>query len=369
MNTDTPSERSTYVFFDISISDEAVGRVVVELFVDRAPQTCAHIIETLPQYEQTYFHRVIKNFMIKCGEVLNGQAKFYENGNEGVLPKELLIGDENLQYPMDQPFLLSMVKGSRGKSASQFFITTASAVHLQGKCSVFGRVVYGKSVVREIERVSTSSQGHPSKNELPKITNCGIWNEGDPVPIYNACYDTIGGDIYEEYPDDDESITIGSLLSVVHAASIIKDSGGALLKQGKYRDAYFKYRKSLRYVMEYIPDIYQDPECFKNFTELKKKLYLNLALVMLKLGDYQMSFDYGTYLLDMELFPQEKAKTLYRMGCASFEQKKYEDALKLFKSASELTSDASIERDVQKVESVLKKKKSAEKAKFSRMFG
>lgn len=369
--TDISNEGVDFAFFDISVGDRPLGRIVVQLFINEAPKTCLHFKQSLPQYENTFFHRIIKNFMIQGGDVINGKVEEYDKGKAGINTSQEghYIDDENLNYPLDQPFLLCMANNGPNTNLYQFFITTASAAHLQGKNTVFGVVKHGKSVVREIERVSTSDRNLPAESELPIITRCGPWKRSDEVPIFNACYDTIGGDVYEEYPDDDETITKGSLDSALQAATIIKDSGGLLFKKGDYTNALLKYKKSLRYVMEYIPDIDQEPELFKKFIELKKKIYLNLALVTLKQGEYKKSCEYGTFLLDMTLTTPEKAKTLYRMGCANIEMKKYEEARSFLKSANDLATDPSIERDLKRVENLLNKKKEAERAKYLKMFG
>lgn len=369
--TELPNDKDDFIFFDISIGGRQIGRIVAQLFIDEAPKTCQHFKQSLPKYENTYFHRIVKNFMIQGGDIVNGRVEDYDKGKAGIvsLQEDQYIDDENLQHSMEQPFLLCMANSGPNTSCYQFFITTASATHLQGKNTVFGVVRHGKSVVREIERVSISSNSLPAESEIPVIAKVGPWSTSDAVPIFNACYDTIGGDVYEEYPDDDETITKGSLDSALQAATIIKDSGGLLLKKGDYANALFKYKKSLRYVMEYIPDIDQEPEFFGKFTDMKKKLYLNLALTTLKKGDYKKSCEYGTFLLDMSLTKPEKAKTLYRMGCANIEMKKYGVALSLLKSANELITDPSIERDLKRVESLLIKKKDAERAKYLKMFG
>ncbi|WPK27428.1 hypothetical protein PUMCH_004815 [Australozyma saopauloensis] len=358
-----------FIFFDIAICERQIGRIVAQLFVKDAPNTCRHIEQSLPKYENTFFHKVLKNFVIHGGDVVNGKVLLYKEGKAGDISSNVsdnVVPDENLTATMDEPFLLC---SASSRSSSQFFITTSSASHLQGKHTVFGKVIHGKSVVREIERVATTASGVPSETELPIIRDAGVWHQGDPVPIYNACYNQIGGDIYEEYPDDDETIVKGLLDSAYGAATIIKDSGGALFKTGDHTNALLKYKKALRYVMEYIPDEDQEPEFYGKFVELKKKIYLNLALVTLKLKDYSKSYDYGSFLLDMDLTNSEKAKTLYRMGSARFEQKKYDEAIVHYKEASTLVSDPSIVRDLEKAETMLKKKKDAEKAKYSKMFG
>ena len=62
---------------------------------------------------------------------------------------------------------------------------------MAGKYSVFGHVIHGKSIIREIERVKTNKDDVPESNVV--IDQCGVWTDDMPVPIFNASYDTIGG--------------------------------------------------------------------------------------------------------------------------------------------------------------------------------
>lgn len=357
-------------FIDIEITRKQIGRIVLELFETKAPKACENFCKLGPKYEGTYFHRVIKNFMIQGGDIVYAQASQY-NDNQvgaGLHPDGIVFEDENLDHDMESSFLLCMANSGENSNGSQFFITTSASPHLKGKHTVFGQVKHGKSVVREIERVSTTAENVPLESELPVIVKFGEWFEGDPIPIFNACYDQISGDIYEEYPDDDEHIQKDSSKSVLEASLIIKNSGAALLKKGEYKNAFLKFKKCLRYVMEYIPDEDQEPEYFKEFADLKKKLYLNLSLSCLKLKDYVKCVDYCTFLLDMELTEQERAKTLFRLGQAMIAAKKYKEAVTILEQAREAMKDLAIEKELARAESLLQKQKDAEKAKYAKFF-
>lgn len=356
-------------YLDVSIGDNKCGRIVVELYENKAPLASANFLSTLAKLKDTYFHRVIKNFMIQGGDLEYGQKLRYNDEKVGTGRPAESFKDENLSEKIDGPFKLCMANSGPNTNGTQFFITTCPAPHLDGKHTVFGRVLHGKSVVREIERVQTSATNVPVQSELPVITDAGEWTEGDEVPIYNACYDPIGGDIFEEYPDDDENIDKESSKSVYDAATIIKNSGGELFKKGEVSKALFKYKKSLRYVMEYIPDEDQDPEYYAKYSEIKKKLYLNLSLVCLKLGDLAKCVDYCTYLLDMKLEDTEKAKTLYRMGSALITLKKYSEAITFLRRAKEVLSDAGIEKELTRAEELLEEEKKRERAKYAKFFG
>ena len=356
------------VYLDVSIGATPCGRIVLSLDHEKAPLACEHFCSNLPRYTDTYFHRVIKNFVIQGGDVVFGHKDQYGDASVGT-GKEDFFPDENLQAPLDKPFQLCMANSGPNTNSTQFFISTYPTPHLQGKHTVFGRVIHGKSVVRAIERVKTNAANVPTKEELPVITETGTWRDGDAVPIFNACYDTVGGDIYEEYPDDDEHIDKDSSGSVYDAACAIKNSGAALFKRGEFQNAMFKYTKALRYVMEYIPDEDQEPDFHAKYSELKKKLYLNVLLVALKLGDNVKCVDYGSYLLEMTLTPQEKAKVYYRMGCAYLAQRKYKKAISSLEKARALASDVGIEHELKKAKELQDAQIQKEKAKYAKFFG
>ncbi|KAK3736020.1 hypothetical protein RRG08_009088 [Elysia crispata] len=165
-------------FFDISIGEQQVGRIVFELFSDVCPKTCENFRalctgelgtseksgNTL-HYKGALFHRVVKDFVIQGGDF----TKFDGTGGEsiygGVFP------DENLQMKHDKEFLLSMANRGKDTNGSQFFITTKSAPHLDGIHVVFGQVLSGQDVVRAIETLAVDSKSRPTTDV--KISNCG----------------------------------------------------------------------------------------------------------------------------------------------------------------------------------------------------
>lgn len=337
------------VYLDIAVGEKNVGRIVAELYLNRAPTTVDAFLENLHTYKGHHFDRAIKNFMIQC-----------DNGN---LNNESELEKENEDDKFDQPFLLALA----GNSVSQFFITTSKSQHLQGKHTCFGRVIRGKSIIREIENVKTGKEYNPV--ESVKIIGCGTWEVGDPVPIYNACYEEVAGDVFEEYPDDDSHIDKESSASVYRAATAIKNAGGEIFKRGDPQNAFFKYRKALRYVMEYFPDPDEEPDYFAKYTELKKKVYLNMSLATLKLEQYPKCLDYCEYLLAMVLTQQEKAKTFFRKGSASLELRKFEDAITSLKEAQRWApEDKAITTKLARAEELLTARKKAERDKYAKMF-
>jgi cyclophilin family peptidyl-prolyl cis-trans isomerase len=373
-----------FVYFDVSIGQSKVGRIVFQLFSDLAPLATENfinlchgtVINDRPLgYKNTVFHRVIKNFIIQGGDVDSvysqetypceklGQASI------STINHHQLFKDENLTEPLDDSFKLCMANDSQPDSnGSQFFITTLAQPHLTGKHTVFGTVVHGKSVVREIEKSSTRKDNVPETPVI--ITDCGDWNIDMPVPIFNASYDQRGGDIFEEYPDDDSHIDKESSESVYHASVKIKESGTLLFKAGDKQSALFKYRKCLRYVMEYFPDQDDEPQWFEKYQALKKSLYLNLSLVSLQLSQFQRAVDYATYLLEMDtISSQEKAKAHFRKGSGLVQLRKYKPALVELKSAQSLVpDDVAIQRELTRCEELLLQQKNLEKKKYAKFF-
>ncbi|ODQ77627.1 hypothetical protein BABINDRAFT_40969 [Babjeviella inositovora NRRL Y-12698] len=389
------------VFLDIQIGDLPLGRVVIELFEQLAPNTVANfqhicrgdhtsLVSGGPlTYKNTYFHRVIKNFMCQGGDVnladlreVTTQEQYLENkyagmGGESVFRSGENFESENLTQAIDRSFLVAMANdGDVNHNKSQFFITTYPAPHLTGKHTVFGQVCHGKSVVRDMERVRTFQTNLPNWEERVVITDCGDWREGDALPVYNCSNLTLAGDIYEEYPDDDETINPDSSESVYQAAEIIKEAGTQLFKQKQTQQAFFKYKKALRYVNEFIPGEDQ-PEWNAKYLVMKKKLYLNLSLVCTQLQDYQTAYDYATLLIELNheypailtTTPAELAKAYFRGGAAQVKLGKVEDAVKSLRKANELLpGDALIEREYQNAEALVTNKKNKEKQKYAKFF-
>lgn len=370
-------------FLDIEIDGVPTGRIVVDLYQAAAPLATKNFINLLPDYKNVIFHRVLKNFVIQLGDIdfgrkgkvnaeklgTGGSCKLdnteKSENTDGESPR--FFDDENLD-PLDKPFILCMANNGPNQNGSQFFITTFPQPHLSGKHTVFGNVVGGKSVVREIERVDTNKQNVPLREVV--IVDCGIWTSDMPVPVYNASYDPRGGDIYEEYPDDDTNIDKESSESVFKALEKIKESGTLLFKAGEKKAALLKWIKCLRYVMEYFPDQDQEPEWYAKYMDIKKKLYLNMSLVCLQLKNYEKAVDYSSYLLDIQgTTTQEKAKAYFRMGSAQIERRKYKDAQRCLLEAKKLVDDKGVEKELERANAMLEKLKQNEREKYSKFFG
>lgn len=371
-------------YVDIAQGDEPLGRVVLDLEADKAPLAVENFLNLIDtkSLKDTVFHRVIKNFVIQGGDVT---YKYSADNYPGSVGKGLVLtlnggkpfADENVDEPLDKAFKLCMANdGLKDANGSQFFITTYPQPHLTGKHTVFGRVTQGKSVVRAVEKSETGGRAsdHPDVPEVPVIiTDCGRFGEEAgvvDVPIFNACYDPIGGDIYEEYPDDDETIEETSELAY-KAASIIKELGTLLFKEGRKRDAMLKWQKAVRYCQQYDPDPDDEPDWFAKIRALKLLCYLNLLLVCLQLKNYPRAIDYATFILEMDnATPQNKAKALFRRGTAEIETRKYDQAVADLEQALTLVpNDSAILRELQRAQQAIVQSKNSEKQRYAKFFG
>lgn len=166
------------VFMDISIGGMPSGRIVFELFNEVAPKTAENFRALCTgemgigkntgkplTYKGMVFHRVVKDFMIQGGDFTNA------NGTGGESIYGGTFEDETFELKHDRPLLLSMANRGKDTNGSQFFITTQPAPHLDNVHVVFGSVVGGAALVRQLEALSVDRNARPLQDVL--VVNCG----------------------------------------------------------------------------------------------------------------------------------------------------------------------------------------------------
>ena len=135
------------------------GAIEVEFFDDDAPKTVENFRKLAADgfYDGLIFHRVIRDFMIQggCPEGTGTGGPGYQFEDE-FNPNKVIRG------------ALAMANAGPNTNGSQFFIvTTPTAEWLDGKHTVFGKVVEGMDVVDEIE--TSPTDGHDKPLEDQKI--------------------------------------------------------------------------------------------------------------------------------------------------------------------------------------------------------
>ena len=137
-----------------AIIETTKGLIVVELYRDEAPKTVANFIKLAQQgfYNGIIFHRIIPGFMIQTGDPTG-------TGTGG--PGYTFADEFSPSLRHDTPGVLSMANRGPNTNGSQFFITLAETSWLDGKHTIFGRVIEGQSVVDEIAAVERNTQDRP----------------------------------------------------------------------------------------------------------------------------------------------------------------------------------------------------------------
>ena len=126
-----------------------MGDISIRLYPQYAPKAVENftVHARNKYYNNLTFHRVIRKFMIQTGDPLGDGT-----GGESIWGKE--FEDEFTdELKHDKPYMVSMANAGPGTNASQFFVTTERAEWLDGKHTVFGKVVSGFEVVHAIENV------------------------------------------------------------------------------------------------------------------------------------------------------------------------------------------------------------------------
>jgi cyclophilin family peptidyl-prolyl cis-trans isomerase len=132
-----------------------MGTIEIELFEKQTPRTVDNFVGLANKgyYNGIIFHRVIDNFMIQGGDPTGtgtGGQSFYGKKFEDEIVSSL---------KHDVPGILSMANSGPNTNGSQFFITLVPTSWLDGKHTVFGKVIKGMDVVQAIGKVKTSKPG------------------------------------------------------------------------------------------------------------------------------------------------------------------------------------------------------------------
>jgi len=167
------------VFFDMMVGSQNAGRVIMELYSDACPKTAENFRALCTgekgvgksgkplHYKGSKFHRVIPNFMCQGGDFTAGNGTGGESIYGSKFPDETFAG---ICGKHTGPGCLSMANAGPNTNGSQFFICTADTPWLDGKHVVFGKVVEGYEVIKQIE--GQGSQSGATKQPIT-IADCG----------------------------------------------------------------------------------------------------------------------------------------------------------------------------------------------------
>jgi len=142
------------------------GEIVIELFENQAPETVGNFISLVekqpkPYFDDTPFHRVLKNFMAQGGDPTGTGT-----GGPGYM-----IYDECKKPNFRRHFRgsVSMAKSpGPNTGGSQFFLTFLPTAHLNGEHTCFGRIVEGMDVLAKLQRINPDAEAKPTPDKIIK---------------------------------------------------------------------------------------------------------------------------------------------------------------------------------------------------------
>ncbi|TBU18202.1 peptidyl-prolyl cis-trans isomerase [Ordospora colligata] len=164
------------VFFEVSevkgSTKNLIGKIVMSLNDEEVPETAKNFRELCKRpegsgYLMSTFHRIIPGFMIQGGDYTAHNG----TGGRSIFPTST-FPDENFIIKHTGEGLLSMANCGRNTNGSQFFITLAMTPWLDGGHVVFGKVVEGIEVVRNIAKYGSKS-GEVKNGYKIQISACG----------------------------------------------------------------------------------------------------------------------------------------------------------------------------------------------------
>ncbi len=131
-----------------AVMETSRGTIELELYAQFAPKTVNNFVFLARQgfYDGLTFHRVIRNFMIQGGDPTGTGS-----GGPGYKFEDEFV-DNPLQH---ETGVISMANAGKNTNGSQFFITHGPQPHLNGKHTVFGKVISGQDVVNAIRQGDT----------------------------------------------------------------------------------------------------------------------------------------------------------------------------------------------------------------------
>lgn len=163
------------------------GNLIVKFEDKKSPVTVANFVglaegkidnkskaKGVPFYDGTIFHRVIKDFMIQGGDPKGTGA-----GDPGYK-----FEDEKNDLKHTGKGILSMANSGPNTNGSQFFITEVATPWLDGRHTIFGKVVKGDDVIDAIANVEKGAQDKPKTDIV--LEKVSIFSKGDEYKGYDA---------------------------------------------------------------------------------------------------------------------------------------------------------------------------------------
>ena len=161
-STETAAQLAQYH----AVLETSSGAITIEFFPDKALEHVRNFLRLAQSgvFDGTAFHRVVRGFVVQTG-ALNSRAPLTETQQKYVQTLKPEFNDTK-----HVKGIISMARGDDPASATtSFFIVTGGASSLDGKYTVFGRVVDGLSVVDAIEQTPVNGETPVTRIELVHV--------------------------------------------------------------------------------------------------------------------------------------------------------------------------------------------------------
>lgn len=163
------------------------GEMIIQFFDKEAPVTVANFVglaqgtiennakgKGVPYYDGLIFHRVIKDFMIQGGDPTG----------TGMGDPGYKFDDEKNELTHEGKGYLSMANSGPNTNGSQFFITEVATPWLDGRHTIFGKVIHGLETIDAIAKVEKGTQDKPKEDVI--IQKVEIFTKGKDYEKYDA---------------------------------------------------------------------------------------------------------------------------------------------------------------------------------------
>ncbi|KAF1944474.1 cyclophilin-like protein [Clathrospora elynae] len=149
-----------------------LGAIKLEIFCETVPKTAENFLALCASgfYHTSPFHRLIPGFMVQAGAP-GSDPKSKASTSIYDTPNQLFEDEIRPALRHNARGIVSMANRGSNSNGSQFFITFAAAPHLDGKNTVFGKVLEGWEVLDDMEKVAVDKKSRPQERmEIKNVT-------------------------------------------------------------------------------------------------------------------------------------------------------------------------------------------------------
>lgn len=162
-----------------AVINTSAGTIVAELFPSSAPNTVANFVNLANAhfFDGLVWHRIVKGFVIQTGDPLSrnggGNRRMWGTGGS---PQRVPLEVTDTRLRNDVGYLGMARSQDPNSGSSQFYINLADNAFLNGKYTVFGRVMTGLDAARAIGNLPVDQSDQPIAPNQAMVTSITIRN-------------------------------------------------------------------------------------------------------------------------------------------------------------------------------------------------